>query len=146
MLANWRFYFVQIALAALVAVVVWRVVSLQVLNKDFLIDQGTSRWQRIEVINAPRGMLTDRNGEPVAVSTPVVSVWADPRELREADLPALAEAAGVSQRTLAARRQQHRAFMYVNRHLAPEVAERILDPWHRRCLRPDRIQTLLPRR
>lgn len=127
MLANWRFYFVQTVLAALVALVVWRVVSLQVLNKDFLIDQGTSRWQRIEVINAPRGMLTDRHGEPVAVSTPVVSVWADPRELREEDLPALAEAADVSVRTLAARRQQHRAFMYVSRHLAPEVAERILD-------------------
>lgn len=127
MLANWRFYFVQTVLAALLLVVVWRVVSLQVLDKDFLIDQGTSRWQRIEVVNAPRGMLTDRHGEPVAVSTPVVSVWADPRELREADLPALAEAAQVSLRTLTARRQQHRAFMYVSRHLAPEVAERILD-------------------
>jgi len=126
-LANWRFYFVQTVLAALVLLVVWRVVSLQVLDKDFLIDQGTSRWQRIEVVNAPRGMLTDRHGEPVAVSTPVVSVWADPRELREEDLPALAEAAQVSVRTLAARRQQHRAFMYVSRHLAPEVADRILD-------------------
>ncbi|MFG1497667.1 penicillin-binding protein 2 [Saccharospirillum sp. HFRX-1] len=127
MLANWRFYFVQTVLGALVLLVVWRVVSLQVLDKDFLIDQGTSRWQRIEVVNAPRGMLTDRHGEPVAVSTPVVSVWADPRELREEDLPALAEAAEVPVRTLAARRQQHRAFMYVSRHLAPEVAERILD-------------------
>ncbi|WP_108126022.1 peptidoglycan D,D-transpeptidase FtsI family protein [Saccharospirillum mangrovi] len=127
MLANWRFYFVQTVLAALVALVVWRVVSLQVLDKDFLIDQGTSRWQRIEVVNAPRGMLTDRHGEPVAVSTPVVSVWADPRELREEDLPTLAEAADVPVRTLAARRQQHRAFMYVSRHLSPEAAERILD-------------------
>lgn len=127
MLANWRFYFVQTVLGALVLLVVWRVVSLQVLDKDFLIDQGTSRWQRIEVVNAPRGMLTDRHGEPVAVSTPVVSVWADPRELREEDLPALAQAAQVSVRTLAARRQQHRAFMYVSRHLAPEVAEQILD-------------------
>lgn len=127
MLANWRFYFVQTVLAALVLLVLWRVVSLQVLDKDFLIDQGTSRWQRIEVVNAPRGMLTDRHGEPVAVSTPVVSVWADPRELREQDLPVLAEVAQVPLRTLAARRQQHRAFMYISRHLAPEVAEKILD-------------------
>lgn len=126
MLANWRFHFVQIVLLALLAVVVWRVLSLQVLEKEFLIDQGTSRWQRTEVINAPRGMLTDRHGEPVAVSTPVVSVWADPRELSESDLGRLAEASGVSERTLAARRQQHRAFMYVTRHLAPANAEEIL--------------------
>ncbi|HET8904396.1 MAG TPA: penicillin-binding protein 2 [Saccharospirillum sp.] len=126
MLANWRFHFVQIVLLALLAVVVWRVLSLQVLEKEFLIDQGTSRWQRTEVINAPRGMLTDRHGEPVAVSTPVVSVWADPRELREADIGKLAAASGVSEPTLAARRQQHRAFMYVTRHLAPAVAEEIL--------------------
>lgn len=127
MLANWRFYFVQTALAALLAIVVWRVVSLQVLEKDFLIEQGTSRWQRVEVINAPRGMLTDRHGEPVAVSTPVVSVWADPRELREVDIPRLAEAANVSEKTLQARRQQHRAFMYINRHMTPGEADRILD-------------------
>ncbi|GGX46654.1 peptidoglycan D,D-transpeptidase FtsI family protein [Saccharospirillum salsuginis] len=126
MLANWRFYFVQTVLVALLAIVVWRVVGLQVLEKDFLIEQGTSRWQRLEVINAPRGMLSDRHGEPVAVSTPVVSVWADPRELREADIPRLAEAADVSAKTLQARRQQHRAFMYINRHMTPDEAERIL--------------------
>jgi cell division protein FtsI (penicillin-binding protein 3) len=126
MLSNWRFHFVQIVLLALLAVVVWRVISLQVLDKQFLIDQGTSRWQRVEVINAPRGMLTDRHGEPVAVSTPVVSVWADPRELSEADLTRLATASGVREQTLSARRQQHRAFMYVTRHLAPADASAIL--------------------
>jgi cell division protein FtsI (penicillin-binding protein 3) len=126
MLANWRFHFVQIVLLALLAVVVWRVLSLQVLDKEFLIDQGTSRWQRVEVINAPRGMLTDRHGEPVAVSTPVVSVWADPRELSEADFDRLSAASGVSVQTLSARREQHRAFMYVTRHLSPDDAEQIL--------------------
>lgn len=127
MLANWRFHFVQIVLLALLAAVVWRVLSLQVLDKEFLIDQGTSRWQRVEVTNAPRGMLTDRHGEPVAVSTPVVSVWADPRELSEADIAPLAAASGVSPARLSARRQQHRAFMYVTRHLAPADAEQILE-------------------
>jgi cell division protein FtsI (penicillin-binding protein 3) len=126
MLANWRFHFVQIVLLALLAVVVWRVLSLQVLDKEFLIDQGTSRWQRVEVINAPRGMLTDRHGEPVAVSTPVVSVWADPRELSESDLDRLSASSGISVQTLSARRQQHRAFMYVTRHLSPDDAEKIL--------------------
>ncbi|MHA7880940.1 MAG: peptidoglycan D,D-transpeptidase FtsI family protein [Saccharospirillum sp.] len=126
MARNWRFYLVQTILVALLAALVWRVVELQVLSKDFLIDQGTSRWQRVEVTNAPRGSLTDRHGEPIAVSTPVVSLWADPRELNPADIPRLAELSGVAARTLSARQQQHRAFMYVRRHMEPAEAEVIL--------------------
>lgn len=126
MAANWRFYLVQTILVALLAALVWRVVELQVLSKDFLIDQGTSRWQRVELINAPRGSLTDRHGEPIAVSTPVVSLWADPRELNPSDIPQLAALSGVPAQTLAARQQQHRAFMYVRRHMEPAEAEAIL--------------------
>ncbi|MEJ2063136.1 MAG: penicillin-binding protein 2 [Reinekea sp.] len=124
---RWRFITVQVALLTLLAVVVWRVVYLQVLEKDFLINEGTSRWQRVEVVNAPRGMMTDRYGEPVAVSTPVVSLWADPRELVAADIPLLAEASGVSEKTLRSRARTHRAFMYIKRHLSPEQADVVLD-------------------
>lgn len=124
---RWRFITVQIGLLVLLAVVVWRVVFLQVLQKDFLIQEGTSRWQRVEVVNAPRGMLTDRFGDPVAVSTPVVTIWADPRELQAEDIPQLAVAAGVSAKTLTARAEQHRAFMYVRRHMTPDQAAEILD-------------------
>lgn len=127
MAANWRFYLVQTILVVLLAALVWRVVELQVLSKDFLIDQGTSRWQRVELINAPRGSLTDRHGEPIAVSTPVVSLWADPRELNPSDIPQLAELSGVPAQTLRARQQQHRAFMYVRRHMEPAEAEVILN-------------------
>jgi len=118
--SRWRFITVQIGLLILLSVTVWRVVFLQVMQKDFLISEGTSRWQRIEVVNAPRGMLTDRYGEPMAVSTPVVSIWADPRELKDGDIPQLAVAAGVNAKTLQARAQQHRAFMYVRRHMTPD--------------------------
>ncbi len=125
--SRWRFITVQIGLLILLSVTVWRVVFLQVMQKDFLISEGTSRWQRIEVVNAPRGMLTDRYGEPMAVSTPVVSIWADPRELKDGDIPQLAVAAGVNAKTLQARAQQHRAFMYVRRHMTPDQAQVILD-------------------
>jgi len=124
---RWRYITVQIALLALLSVTLWRVVYLQVLQKDFLISEGTSRWQRIEVVNAPRGMLSDRFGEPVAVSTPVMSIWADPRELKADDMSALADAAGVRKKTLVVRAEQHRAFMYVRRHMTPEQAQKILD-------------------
>ncbi|WP_370592134.1 peptidoglycan D,D-transpeptidase FtsI family protein [Reinekea sp. G2M2-21] len=117
----------QIGLLILLSVTVWRVVFLQVMQKDFLISEGTSRWQRIEVVNAPRGMLKDRYGEPMAVSTPVVSIWADPREIKGDDIAQLAVAAGVNAKTLHARAQQHRAFMYVRRHMTPDQAQVILD-------------------
>lgn len=124
---RWRFITVQIGLLVLLAVLVCRVVFLQVLQKDFLINEGTSRWQRVEVVNAPRGMLEDRFGEPVAVSTPVVSIWADPRELQEEDIPELAEAVGVSRNTLSVRAEQHKAFMYVRRHMTPDDAQAVLN-------------------
>jgi cell division protein FtsI (penicillin-binding protein 3) len=125
--SRWRYITVQVGLLALLSVTVWRVVYLQVLHKDFLIEEGTSRWQRIEVVNAPRGILSDRFGEPVAVSTPVVSIWADPRELREQDISKLAIASGVDVNRLQARSEQHRAFMYVRRHMTPDQAEEILN-------------------
>jgi cell division protein FtsI (penicillin-binding protein 3) len=124
--SRWRYITVQIGLLALLSVTLWRVVYLQVLQKDFLIDEGTSRWQRVEVVNAPRGMLSDRFGEPVAVSTPVISIWADPRELSKDDIPDLAIASGISAKKLTARANQHRAFMYVRRHMNPDQAEEIL--------------------
>lgn len=125
--SRWRYITVQIGLLVLLSVSIWRVVFLQVLQKDFLISEGTSRWQRIEVVNAPRGMLADRFGEPIAVSTPVVSIWADPRELDKDDIAELAIASGVSAKTLNSRSNQHRAFMYVRRHMSPDQAQLILD-------------------
>jgi cell division protein FtsI (penicillin-binding protein 3) len=69
-------FFVMVA-ASLVA----RAVHLQVLNKDFLNQQADTRHLRTEKISAHRGSITDRNGEPLAISTPVDSVWANPQEL-----------------------------------------------------------------
>ena len=124
---RWRYVTAQIVLLALLVALVWRVVYLQVLQKDFLISEGSSRWQRVEVISAPRGMLTDRNGEPLAVSTPVISIWADPREINLDDIPTLAKAVGVPAKVLKTRATQHKAFMYVKRHMTPDAANRIIE-------------------
>ena len=59
--------------------------------------------------------------------TPVISVWADPRELDPTDLPALAEAAQVQVKTLIRRADAHRAFMFVRRQMTPDQAQVILD-------------------
>ena len=62
-------------------VLVGRAAQMQLLDKDFYAQQGDQRFLREVPIATSRGMIMDRNGEPLAVSTPVESVWANPKEL-----------------------------------------------------------------
>ena len=71
-----------LALCAVALVV--RAVDLQVVDKDFYQQQGDERFLRDIPIPTSRGMIIDRNGEPLAVSTPVESIWANPQELLQA--------------------------------------------------------------
>ena len=83
-------------------VLVWRAVDLQVIRKDFLQGQGDARYLRIASEPAHRGMITDRHGEPLAISTPVDSIWANPQELikaREA-WPKLAKILGIIRKSV----------------------------------------------
>ena len=65
------------------ASLVARAVDLQLLRNDFYQREGDARFLRDIPIAASRGMITDRNGEPLAVSTPVDSIWVSPRMLWE---------------------------------------------------------------
>jgi cell division protein FtsI (penicillin-binding protein 3) len=107
-----------------------RAVHLQVFNRDFLNRQADSRHLRTEKITAHRGAITDRNGEPLAISTPVDSVWANPKELAAAvdSVPKLADALGLDSQLLMRRitRSMDKDFLYLRRHLSPEHAERVL--------------------
>ena len=69
---------------------------MQLINSDFYQKEGDARFTRELAIPTSRGMITDRNGEPLAVSSPVESVWCDPRELLKSPdrLPELAQALG----------------------------------------------------
>src|SRR5690606_13831385 len=87
--AHWRFYSVALVMVVAILVLIWHVASLQVLpdtdkGYEFLQHQGQSRTLRTESITAYRGVITDRNGEPLAVSTPVASLWANPKVLLQA--------------------------------------------------------------
>ncbi len=127
MTARWRLNLVVVALVLLLSSLVGRVVYLQVAEQQFLINQGQIRSSRELDVGAHRGMIMDRQGTPLAVSTPVVSLWGDPRQLDYDDLPRVAEAAGVNLDTLQQRHGIHRAFFYVARQMPPETAEAILD-------------------
>ena len=86
----------------LAAGLVWRAVDLQLVDHEFLQSQGNERFTRVNEIAAHRGTITDRFGEPLAVSTPVDTVWANPRELALAtdQLPRLAKALKLAPHTL----------------------------------------------
>ena len=60
-----------------------RAIYLQLLNNDFLKDHGDARSIRVVEIPAHRGVITDRNGEQLAMSTPVDSIWVTPRKVFE---------------------------------------------------------------
>ena len=107
-----------------------QVLYLQIFEKDFLEAQGDNRHLRTVQISAHRGPITDRHGEPLAVSTPVDSVWADPQALRPAldRLGELAEVLDLDPDWLARRVTSNldREFVYLRRHLRPDHAARAL--------------------
>ncbi|NOX08980.1 MAG: penicillin-binding protein 2 [Gammaproteobacteria bacterium] len=126
---RWRTYVLFLLTAAAFSSLVWRAIDLQVLRQDFLQDQGDARHLRVVAIPAHRGMILDRNGDPLAVSTPVDSVWANPREMsldRESIEP-LAAVLGLDgdelQHFLLSRKG--REFVYLKRQMKPEMADRV---------------------
>ena len=78
---RWRAWLLMSLLAASAIGLVWRAVNLQLVDHGFLIKEGDARFSRVLDIAAHRGTITDRHGEPLAVSTPVDSIWVNPGEL-----------------------------------------------------------------
>ncbi|GED45003.1 penicillin-binding protein 3 [Vreelandella aquamarina] len=130
-LAGGRFFFILLAVGLASAILIGRITLLQVIDRPFLQSQGDARTLRHEAIPAHRGMITDRNGEPLAISTPVVTLWANPQELPTDAIQRvmLAQALGMSLDDFESRvaRYSNREFMYLRRQMTPDAAQRILD-------------------
>ncbi len=127
----WRFRVVIGLLALMVGAICWRIIDLQVVDRDFLKGQGDARSLRHIPIPAHRGLITDRNGEPLAVSTPVTTLWANPKEMQVAKdrWPQLAAALGQNAQQLTERltQQAGKEFIYLVRGLTPEQGQHVLD-------------------
>ncbi|MBU6379386.1 MAG: penicillin-binding protein 2 [Gammaproteobacteria bacterium] len=110
-------------------VLAWKAFTLQLVESDFLRGQGDERFTRVATVVAHRGSVTDRAGEPLAVSTPVDSVWVNPRELTLANdqIPNLARALERDPQELArfVTTRLDRRFLYVARHLQPADAAKV---------------------
>jgi cell division protein FtsI (penicillin-binding protein 3) len=106
-----------------------RALYLQGLHNDFLQQKGETRYARVVEISAHRGMVTDRNGEPLALSTPVESVWAAPTDadLNPEQRAKLTRLLGMDAAELKKKlAEPDRDFVYLKRQLPPEQAARVV--------------------
>jgi cell division protein FtsI (penicillin-binding protein 3) len=126
-----RRIFLYLCMGLAAVTLLYRAVCLQVLDKEFLLHQGEARHLRVVSLPAHRGMIQDRNGEPLAISTPVESVWINPQELggEQQRIPELAKLLSMDrdkvQRLLASRAD--REFIYLRRHISPALATQVKD-------------------
>ena len=118
-------------LASAAGALLWKAVDLQLNHAEFLKTQGDARHLRVVEIPSTRGKILDRNGEPLAISTPVDSVWANPKELAydRGRWPELAEILSLDedalQRLIADRLDKE--FVYLKRRINPELAQAVKD-------------------
>ena len=133
--APWRFGIVVLGLSTLAILLVWHVAQLQVLPDEvrgfeFLQGQGLARSVRQETLSAYRGVITDRNGEPLAVSTEVATIWVNPKILLKYpdQWVVLARSLGwrVGKLSEKLRHYSSKEFMYLKRHMPPQDAEVIM--------------------
>ena len=132
-LLRWRFIVICVALSALAATLVGRLILLQITDGGqgavFLREQGALRTVRTAEIPVYRGLIEDRNGTPLAVSSPVVSLWANPQQLK--DSPRLNDLATLLSLDASALQDKlnfygDKQFMYLARHQTPDFARRVL--------------------
>lgn len=127
---TWRYQLVLMFFAVCLSALIFRAVDLHVFEQEFLAEQGDARAIRFERLDAHRGMITDRHGDPLAVSAPVETVYADPAflSLGAADLVALAKALDVSGEWLAKKIEHSKGkrFVYLKRKMAPHEVQKVL--------------------
>jgi len=124
----WRFYFVMFAMSLCIIAIGWKVSALHYMERDFLQGQGDARTIRNVSLVANRGLITDRNGEPLAVSAPVKSIWVNPSEIsgEVAAITLLARSLDMNFEVLASKIEKStKDFLYIKRRLAPADADRI---------------------
>jgi cell division protein FtsI (penicillin-binding protein 3) len=126
-LPAWRSRMAALLILACFGVLIGRSFYLQVLNNDFLQEKGESRYRRELEISASRGRISDRNGDMLAVSTPMKSIWAIPAEA-QLDLEQTRQLAALLEmdvQELSRRLASDRNFVFLKRQLPPETGEKV---------------------
>ncbi|PJE80356.1 Peptidoglycan D,D-transpeptidase FtsI [invertebrate metagenome] len=125
-----RLIFLRLCFVVASVILGYRILDLQLFNRQFLQNEGDKRSVRYESIPAHRGIIFDRNGKPLSVSTPLVTLWADPGDLypESSRWQELANALNVDYDWLSERItvNKHKEFVYLKRQMAPEVANKVM--------------------
>src|SRR3989344_930110 len=126
---TWRFYVAISFLLLIFLGLVGRLIYLNVVDRSFLLRQSQARILRMVLIPASRGMILDRHGTPLAISTPVETVWINPKEFQPSSeqLSVLSSLLELSSSLIAVtlKEYHHKEFMYLKRRVSPELAERV---------------------
>jgi cell division protein FtsI (penicillin-binding protein 3) len=129
-LEGWRSRFVFIMAAAGFAMLAGRAFYLQAMHTDFLQAKGEARYGRVLELPASRGPVNDRNGQPLAISTPVESIWATPDDLDDVDdakIHALARALSMPAEEIRQKIvRKDRQFVYLKRQISPDQATKVM--------------------
>ncbi|MDO9394120.1 MAG: penicillin-binding protein 2, partial [Methylotenera sp.] len=128
-LPAWRRRVLLVSVLLGFAALLGRGIYLQGIHKKFLQDKGDARYSRNLVLTSQRGKITDRNGELLATSTPVESVWASPPDVK-IDAAQTKQIAGLLnlkvddvKKKLA---NSEREFVYLKRRISPELAAKVM--------------------
>ncbi len=132
--SNWsrRRGLVLLCFVGMAAALLIRTVQLQVVEREFYLSQGKARQLRNVPIPANRGDLLDRSGDPLAISTPIPSLWGVPAKLAESreGLRDVAAVLGIDATELLGRVdsavKRGREFIYIKRHVLPETVDEVL--------------------
>ncbi|MBW0450710.1 penicillin-binding protein 2 [bacterium M00.F.Ca.ET.228.01.1.1] len=121
-LPMWRSRLIVVLVFAAFAALAGRAFWVQVLNRDFYVDQGQKRYQRTIELDATRGRIVDRNGSMLAVSLATYEIWASPKLLDEAALPPLSRLLDLPLAELRRRLNGDKTFVLLKRQVDAETA------------------------
>ncbi|GAC32241.1 peptidoglycan glycosyltransferase FtsI [Paraglaciecola polaris] len=128
---HWRYLLVVCVIMLVFVGLSARAVYIQVIDPDLLIQQGDNRTLRTQNMPVHRGLITDRNGQKLAVSVPVRAIWADPKTIVENGSlndkrrwQALADVLGQDYEKLISRvKNPKKRFVYIQRQVSPAMAD-----------------------
>ncbi len=128
-LSSWRSNLLFGLLISGLIGLVMRAAYLQGMHHDFLQEKGESRYSRIVAMSADRGMITDRNGQILAISSPIASVYADPKvvTITSEQLKQLSTLLETNSKNIDERiNRKNSRFVYLKRQVVPDIAEKIM--------------------
>ena len=130
--STWRYKVIAILFGGAFVAMISRAVFLQIIDTNYLQSQGDARYLRVQKEQPTRGMIVDRNNQPLAISTPVNSIWMQPatilKQQKKYAYKKLSALLGITRDQLLSKAEarKSRQFVYLKRHIEPKLAKKIL--------------------